>query len=485
MANSLIEAIQNLDKSLQKKLDTLIPFGAKESTSTQPIQNQQAQSKRIIRQPFPDFHSGTQEVVLNPLTGEIYVPPKVFPSQSQQEAPAKMPSAQIKIAKKSTVKKPLTTETIHQTAGVQSPIPVLPYTPEGLLYALSQGKITLQQAQQILGNTAQKDLSIENFYDEIYKAIQNLPENVKKELDQMENALKKIHKHLEDNLNKQVKIQQRYADKLTQLLDKKLILIEQIFKDLMKEKPNLEPDKWTEFGRRLAMALGAISALAHPGYAPYFYMAIPQIVQYWQNEDMQNFEKAMRKFELALQLAGTQLDFYNQIFEHNLAILEKLKEKELLPLIASEKMLMEKYHTYSEAYAKMAGEVAKAFNDEIGHLLKLQELKLKEKHNENIAKLRELAQLISLERLRLYEKFTKQRLAISSYVANLAGKKFALTLDSMTNPQKYLGKFIPNLLSKTQSLPEALKLLEQLKFPVGDILEQILQWEALRNARIF
>jgi hypothetical protein len=445
-----------------------------------------SQPLKVIKQSFPDFHSGTQEVVINPLTGEIFVPPKVFPSLSEQRtSTVKTVSAQPKSTKSSTEKKPLTAKTIEQIADVQSSIPILPYTPEGVLHFLSQGKITLPQAQQILKNMAQNDLSVGNIYDEIYKAIQNLPENAKKALDKMENTLKEIHSHLEDNLNKQIEIQQRYTDKQVELLNKQLTLIEQIFTDLMKEKPNLEPDKWTEFGRRLAMALGAISALVHPQYAPYFYMAIPQIVQYWYNEDMQNFEKAMRKFELALQLAGTQLDFYNQIFERNLAILEKLKEKELLPLIVSEKLLMEKYYTFSEAYAKMAGEVAKAFSDEIGHLLKLQELKLKEKHNENIAKLRELTQQIALIRLKLYEQFTKQKLAISNYMAKLAGQKFALTVDLLTNPQKYLGKFIPNLLQKTQSLPEALNLLRLLNFPVENVLEQVLQWKALTNELIF
>jgi hypothetical protein len=433
----------------------------------------------VIKQPFSEFHKGTQEVMINPLTGEAYVPPKVFPSLGQASQTASQPQkttfVKPKSIQKTTAKKPLTAETIEQIAGVQSSIPVLPYTPEGLIVALSQGKISLPQAQLILKNSAQQDLSADNLYDTIAKQIQSLPENVKNELLSIEGKMNEVYDKIEKNLNEQVKITQKYADEQIKLLRQQLNFITNVFIDLMKEKPNLEPDKWTEFGRRLAMALGAISAMAHPEYAPYFYMAIPQVVQYWQNEDMQNFEKAMRKFELALQIAGTQLDFYNQIMEHSLNILNLQKEKELLPLTLTGQLLMEKYHTYSDVYTKMSVESLKAINNNIGHLLKLQELKIKEKHNEDWAKIQELTKMIALKGLELKEWYNKQNTAIRWYLAKIAGEKLRLKELELFHPEDVPGLLLPKVITKADDPVVALKILEAYKVPWASKILSVLQ----------
>jgi hypothetical protein len=430
----------------------------------------------VIKQPFPDFHSGTQEVAINPFTGEFYVPPKVFPSSggASQTASQKSTSVKPKATQKTTAKKPLTAETIGQTAGVQSPIPVLPYTLEGLIVALSQGKISLPQAQQALKNLAQQDLSADNLYDKIAKLILSLPETVRKEAEALEAKMDKIYDDIQENLEKQIKITQKYADEEIKLLREQLNFITKVFTDLMKEKPNLEPDKWTEFGRRLAMALGAISAMAHPEYAPYFYMAIPQVVQYWHNEDMQNFEKAMRKFELALQLAGTQLDFYNQIMERNLAILNLQKEKELLPVVLTGQLLMEKYHAYSDAYNKMAVERVKALNDSIGYLLTLQDLRLKEQHYKDWAEIQRLAKAIALEQLRFNEWYKKQMLAIRNYLAKKTGEKFELEKLKLFAPWLVPGVWLPHMWRKAESLEDVLPTLQALGAPIAPKLESAL-----------
>jgi tetratricopeptide (TPR) repeat protein len=468
------QTLQELDKQykeLEKKLQDpqYIKSLQQASTLSQPSSQPPKVIKqpfKVIRQPFYDFHSGTMEGVINPLTGEFYVPPKVFPSSGEASQTASQPqkttSTKPKTAQKATAKKPLTAETIGQTAGVQSPIPVLPYTPEGLISALSQGKISLPQAQQILKNIAQNELSGENIYDKIYKEIQKMPEEIQKDLKELESKLENIDKQLKENRDKQVSIQQKYADRQMQLIEKQLDLITNIFTDLMKEKPSLEPDKWTEFGRRLAMALGAISALAHPQYAPYFYMAIPQIVQYWQNEDLQNFEKAMRKFELALKLAGTQLDFYNEIFEKNLAILEKKKEVELLPLIVTEKQLMDKYYTISDAYTKMAGEVAKAISDKIGHLLTLADLKEKHRHYRAIEEIQRMAKEIMLWRTIIYEQYTRASLGIRNAILNLMKKKHELIEEQLKHPEKFPKLLIPPLTSKAKTPQDVAKILSVL-----------------------
>jgi hypothetical protein len=433
----------------------------------------------VIKQPFPEFHKGTQEVMINPLTGEAYVPPKVFPSlgQASQTAsqPQKTTSVKPKSIQKTTAKKPLTAETIEQTVGVQSSIPVLPYTPEGLISALSQGKISLPQAQQILKNLAQQDLSADNLYDKIAQLILSLPENVKKEAEALEAKMDKVYDDIQKNLEKQVKINEKYADEEIKLLREQLNLITNIFTDLMKEKPNLEPDRWTEFGRRLAMALGAISAMAHPEYAPYFYMAIPQVVQYWHNEDMQNFEKAMRKFELALQIAGTQLDFYNQIMERNLAILDLQKEKELLPLTLTGQLLMEKFHTYSDAYNKLTIESIRAVNDSIGYLLTLQDLKIKERHYKDWAEIQRLAKALALEQFEFNKWYKTQILAIRNYLAKIAGERLRLKELELFHPEDVPGALLPKVITKTDDPIVALKMLEAYGVPWASKILSVLQ----------
>jgi hypothetical protein len=367
-----------------------------------------------------------------------------------------------------TPKKALTTKNLQKTTGINSSIPLLPYTPEGLAQtvvdALKQGKITSAQFQQMLGSMVPYDMSVENIYTTIRQEIEKLPKEFKADLKEYENKMDKVYNELEENLKKQVEIGQKYADKEIELLTKHLQFIEKVFTDLLKEKPNLEPDKWTLFGRQLAMALGSITALAHPGYAPYFYMAIPKVVQYWQNEDMYNFEKAMKRFELALKLAGTQLDFYNQIMEHNLAILEKQKEKELLPITLTGQTLMEKYYTYANIYSKMASEQYKILNDKISNLLALADLKEKSRHYQAMEELQKMANNIRLKHLELTAQYHKASLALRKAYYGLLQSKFALTKDVLEHPEKYTGKLLPTLLGKAGSLKEAAQALVDL-FP--------------------
>jgi hypothetical protein len=455
MANSLIDAIQNLNKNLQKSLDALIPFGAKRRAQSQTTPNQQAQSEQVIMQPFPDYHSGTMEVRVNPFTGAIETPPKVFLPYGGLEV------GTVQIAKKSSskptpqTKKALTAETFRSEN-----LPLLPYTPEGLLQALAQGKITPAQLQQFLVGTAPQNLSIENLFVQLKNEIEKLPENFKAELMEVDEKVEKLFNMLQDNLNKQVAVQTKYADEEIKLMREHLNLIKDVFLDLMKEKPKLEPDKWTQFGRQLAMALGAISALAHPGYAPYFYMAIPQVVQYWQNEDAQNFERAIKKFEMALTLAGTQIDFYNQIMEHNLKILGKQKEKELLPLTMAGQLLLDQYTNYMNIYAKMKPEAYKVLSDKIGNLISLVDLANKEKHFRRLEDLKEKELKLREKDIAERTKYRQASLGYRKAYLDYLKEKLGIELDIKQHPEKYPGVVIPKLIPKADNLKEALKLLQ-------------------------
>jgi flagellar motor protein MotB len=347
--------------------------------------------------------------------------------------------------KSQSTKKPLTAETLEIATEPQSTIPMLPYTPQGIAELVKQGKINPAQAQMMLKELATEEMSIENWLAQIKQNIEKLPSEAKKAMEELEERMNKVYNELENNLKQQIKVYEIYADQQIELMGKHLNYVKEVFTNLMKEKPNLESDKWTLFGRQLAMALGAISALAHPSYAPYFYMAIPQVVQYWQNEDMYNFEKAMKKFELALKLAGTQLDFYNQIMEHNLKILGKKKEKELLPLTITGQLLMEKYHNFADAYNKMAVEYIKSFSDQIAHELSAIKAGIMYQHYKEQKEIQRLAKEIELARLEELKRHHRVMEGIRSALAKITAEQFNL---------KKMQQFYPGLFPK-----EVIKLL--------------------------
>jgi len=456
MANSLIDIIQSLDKTLQKRFDVLIPFGAKKPTSAQAPQTQEVQS-------FSDYHSGTKEIVINPITGAVEATPKVFPlyggieievvSRDKKSSP-KTTSAPKAVAP---TKKALTAETLTSEG-----IPLLPYTPKGLLQALKQGKMTSAQLQQVLVETAPQDLSLENLLVQIKSKIDKLPDEIKSELTLADKEVKQYFDMVQENLNKQIALQTKYADQEINLMQKHLDLIKDVFLDLMKEKPKLEPDKWTQFGRQLAMALGAITALAHPEYAPYFYMAIPQVVQYWQNEDAQNFERAIKKFEMALTLAGTQMDFYNQLMEYNLKILEKKKEKDLLPLAMTGELLLTRYTKYMDLYTKMALEYTKALSDRVGNLISLADLVNKERHYKRLEELKEEELKLRKEALEKRDRYMQIMAGLRQKYLDYLNKKLWFEIDTKQHPEKYPGVVIPKLIPQAKDLKDALKLLKYL-----------------------
>jgi len=405
MANPLVDVIKNIFSGNQTDFNALSKqFEMVSSQLQQPNLIPQKTQQQPIQPP-----QSTQSLQLQKL-----------PKQSKQTTSSDAKKAQ-------STKKPLTAKTLESATEPQSFIPILPYTPQGIAELVKQGKITPLQAQQILEAFAMQDLSIENWLAQIKQNIEKLPEEFEKKMNKVEDKMEKAYNELTQNLNKQIEVQKKYADKHIELIEKHLNWVQQVFLDLMKEKPNLEPDKWTLFGRQLAMALGSISALAHPGYAPYFYMAIPQIVQYWQNEDMYNFEKAMKKFELALKLAGTQLDFYNQIMEHNLAILEKQKEKELLPLTITGQLLMEKYHNFADTYNKMAVEHAKLLSDRIAHQLSAIKTDIVYRHYKDWREIQELAKKIELERLNELKRHNRVMEGIRNLMAKITGERLNLT----------------------------------------------------------
>jgi hypothetical protein len=176
--------------------------------------------------------------------------------------------------------------------------------------------------------------------------------------------LESIKKEKEKTTKELIEIKKQYAEKMIEMLDKYNQQLTDIYSELMKQIPKMEPDEKTQWARNLAMALMAISGFVHPGYSPYFYMAIPQIVEYWRNEDRENFEMAMEKFNAALNIAGIKMNYLTQITENNLKKLQSLEEIDILPVqMALEKLekeedtLREQILNYESLYLDFLGKL--------------------------------------------------------------------------------------------------------------------------------
>jgi hypothetical protein len=235
-------------------------------------------------------------------------------------------------------------------------------------------------------------LDASNIWQQLLDQLKLLKESsktLKNQLDEIYKDIQSAYKDIENKLTEQAKKQIEFSNQKVKLLQKEIDFITQVYKSLLKQIPKIEPDQKTQLSRELAMALGSITALIHPSYAPYFYMAIPQIVQYWRNEDMINFENAMRKFEIAATLAGTNLEFLNKVLEKQMAVLEEKEKQDLLPTTLTLKLLTEKYTNYIDLYNNLWPKYLENVNNQIANVIKLLEAKERERHNRAEEKLRE------------------------------------------------------------------------------------------------
>jgi hypothetical protein len=183
-----------------------------------------------------------------------------------------------------------------------------------------------------------------------------------------EEDLEDIKEKKENEIKKLIEIKKQYAEKMTKILDEYNQQLTDIYSELMKHFPKMEPDEKKQWARGLAMALMAISGFVHPSYSPYFYMAIPQIVEYWRNEDRENFEIAMEKFNAALNIAGIKMNYLTQITENNLKKLQTLEEVDVLPvqmalenLEKEEDALREQILNYESLYLDFLGKLPEIY----------------------------------------------------------------------------------------------------------------------------
>gem|GEM_PF-4175620 len=180
--------------------------------------------------------------------------------------------------------------------------------------------------------------------------------------------LESVKKEIEKETRKLIEIKKNYAEKMMEVLDKYNQQLTDVYSELMKHIPKMEPDEKTQWARNLAMTLMAISGFVHPGYSPYFYMAIPQIIEYWRNEDRENFEMAMEKFNIALNIAGIKMNYLTQITENNLKKLQSLEGVDVFPvLLALENLgkeadaLREQILNYENLYLDFLGKLPERF----------------------------------------------------------------------------------------------------------------------------
>jgi hypothetical protein len=327
-----------------------------------------------------------------------------------------------------------------------------------------QEKISNAQIH-LLMNQAENQLNVNNIWQKINDFLGKIefsPDFLEKELKKVREDLEKAYKDSEAETKKITQIQSEYSNKKIDLLLKQIDLIIDIYKDLMKKMPNLEVDQITQLSRQLGMALGSITALIHPSYAPYFYMAIPQIIQYWRNEDMENFENAMRRFEMAVTLAGTNLEFLNNIIEKQLAVLEEKEKQALLPSLATLQSLNQKAAYYADLYNKLWPKYFEITQRRISDVIKFLDIIERERHNRTLEKLREYA-------IRIQKEFREKKLKMEEELFEI--KK----LKELT-PWLFPSKIFDVLTKKAETPQDILKIIKIFTKPTeGESLLEIIE----------
>jgi len=316
-----------------------------------------------------------------------------------------------------------------------------------------QEKISNTQIH-LLMNQAGNQFDIDKIWQKIYDFIEKIeidPGFLEKELKEIRGHFEKVYEDLKSKTEEQTKIQSEYSNKKNDLLQKQINLLIDIYKDLMKKIPNLEVDQTTQLSRQLGMALGSITALIHPSYAPYFYMAIPQIIQYWRNEDMENFENAMRRFEMAVTLAGTNLEFLNNIIEKQLTLLEEKEKQALLPTTLTLQLLNQEYANYIDLYNKLWPKYFENAQRQISDAIKLLDIKEKERHNKILEKLRE-------DYIRMLKDYKEKKLKMEE-------EQFDIKKTKELTPWLFPSKIFEVLTKKSESPQDILKILKILTRP--------------------
>ena len=298
----------------------------------------------------------------------------------------------------------------------------------------------------LLVNQIAAQLDVSNTWQQLFEQLKQASDALKEDLEKISKEIPNVYNEIKDKLEEQIKIQSTFSTQKLNLLQKEIDFLTQVYKSLLNQMPKIEPDRKTQLSRELAIALGSITALIHPSYAPYFYMAIPQIVQYWRNEDMENFENAMRKFEMAATLAGTNLEFLNNILERQIRILEEKEKQALLPTTLSLQWLTEKYKTYMDLYTSLWPKYLENIHKQIANVIKLLEAKERERHNRAEERLREQA-------IRLQS-------AIKEELNKIRAEELQLKKAKELAPWSVPGKIFEVLTRKAGDLNDLLKILE-------------------------
>jgi len=227
-----------------------------------------------------------------------------------------------------------------------------------------------------------------------------------------EELLKEIKKEREatiadiQNKIKQVsEIQKKELDKFREEMTNYINSLNSIFQNLMAKEPKLEPDEKTKWARNLAMGLMAISSFFHPSHSLYFLAAIPKVVEYWRNEDLENFTMAMERFRAAAEIANMRMQHLSNILGHTLTLLQKTTEIELFPLLQELDLFKSKLDRIMESETKVIEEGSKALRKAYEQIIKAYEEERKAKREEEKMKLErekfEFDKFIETQRLKL------------------------------------------------------------------------------------
>jgi len=358
---------------------------------------------------FPNFHllSGAEPYIIRvqekPKEEKVIVKPK---NESEQTTVKKPIIPQMVVEKIKKAKKPAE---ISTTKEEDKALPLIPFREKAIdINSLITKNFSLNSSVLSVDEDLVNILKLLETKGPVEASIY-LAQLTKKDQEELLKEVKKereaIITDIQNKLKQISEIQKKELDKFREEMTNYINSLNSIFQNLMAKEPKLDPDEKTTWARNLAMGLMAISSFFHPSHSMYFLAAIPKVVEYWKNEDLENFKMAMERFKAAAEIANMRIQHLSNVLGHTLTLLQKTTEVETFPLLQELDLLKRRLDGIVKNEAELYKEGRRAIREAQKQIIKSYEEERKAKREEEKMKLErekfEFDKLIESLRLKL------------------------------------------------------------------------------------
>lgn len=176
----------------------------------------------------------------------------------------------------------------------------------GIPYDPAIGKEIQNKIKGLEGQVKENASEVDKLLKDAFEFAEKLIAQENEALERKRHEIYAEYEKLTEKLNE---LTQEKSRALKEVILTTLEQQRRIMEGLMQEIPSMGADEKTQFARSLALNLLAIASVFSPSEQIYFLSSLPKIVEHWRNEDLYNFDRKMREFQLKVDMAQTRLDF--------------------------------------------------------------------------------------------------------------------------------------------------------------------------------